>query len=70
MGNYTIFGGLENPRRGWQARNLYNKCPENSKSQIVFRTQRQFLENICPPDLSGGHTVASALGDFNLKTDS
>ena len=27
---------LENPRRGRQAR-LYNKCSENSKSQIVFR---------------------------------
>ena len=54
MGNYTIFGGFENPRRGRQARNFttsfpgfsptsptwkfYNKCSENSRPQIVFRT--------------------------------
>ena len=39
MGNYTVFWMLENPRRGRQARNIYyNKCSENSRSQIVFRT--------------------------------
>ena len=29
---------FENPRRGRQARNFYNKCSENSKTQIVFPT--------------------------------
>ena len=30
---------FENPRRGRQAsKKFYNKCSENSKSQIVFRT--------------------------------
>ena len=29
---------FENPRRGRQARNFYNKCSENSRSQIVFQT--------------------------------
>ena len=38
MGNYTIFYMLENPRRGRQARNFTMKCSENSRSQIVFRT--------------------------------
>ena len=38
MGNYTIFWMFENPRRGRQARNFYNKYYENSRSQIVFRT--------------------------------
>ena len=38
MGNYTIFKMFENPRRGRQARNIYNKCSENSRSEIVFRT--------------------------------
>ena len=38
MGNYTILGGLENPRRGSQARNLTMKGFKNSRSQIIFRT--------------------------------
>ena len=29
---------FENPRRGRQARNFLNKCSENSRSQISFRT--------------------------------
>ena len=29
---------FENPRRGRQARNFTKKCSENSRSQIVFRT--------------------------------
>ena len=29
---------FENPGRGRQARNFRNKCSENSRSQIVFRT--------------------------------
>ena len=37
MDNYTIFYMFENPRRGRQAVKLY-KCSENSRSQIVFRT--------------------------------
>ena len=38
MGNYTIFQMFENPRRGRQARNFLNKCSENSRSQIILRT--------------------------------
>ena len=38
MGNYTIFYMFENHRRGRQARNFTMKRSENSKSQIVFRT--------------------------------
>ena len=42
---------FENPRRGRQAR-LYNKCSENSRSQIVFRL-RYFpkIEVGCPCSL-------------------
>ena len=29
---------FENPRRGKEAEKFYNKCSENSRSQIVFRT--------------------------------
>ena len=40
MGNYTIFGGLENPRRGRQARNLTTNVPKildlKSSSEQIF----------------------------------
>ena len=40
MGNYTIFGGFENPRRGRQARNLTKAVPKildlKSSSQQIF----------------------------------
>ena len=71
MGNYTIFGVFENPRRGWQARNLTTNVPKILvRSQIVFLTDIFQKLTMGAPDFSGGHTVASALGDFNLKTDS
>ena len=38
MGNYTISQIFENRRRGRLARNFANKCSENSRSQIFFRT--------------------------------
>ena len=38
MGNYTIFYVFENHRRGQASKKFYNKCSENSRSQIVFRT--------------------------------
>ena len=38
MGNYTIFGGFENPRRDQVSNKFYNKCFENARSQIFFRT--------------------------------
>ena len=40
MGNYIIFGGFENPRRGGQARNLTTNVPEildlKSSSEQIF----------------------------------
>ena len=40
MGNYTIFGGFENPRRGRQARNLTTNIPKilglKSSSEQTF----------------------------------
>ena len=40
MGNYTILGGLENPRRGRQARNLTTNVPKildlKSSSEQIF----------------------------------
>ena len=40
MGNYTIFGGFENPRRGRQARNLTTNVPKildlKSSSEQIF----------------------------------
>ena len=39
MGSYSSFYTFENPRRGRQARNLTKKCSENSRCQIVFRTE-------------------------------
>ena len=38
MGNYTIFWMFDNPRRDQASNKFYNKCSENSRSQIVFRT--------------------------------
>ena len=39
MDNYTIFWMFENPRPERQAsKKFYNKCSENSRSLIVFRT--------------------------------
>ena len=38
MGNYTIFYKFDNPRRSRQARHFTGKCSENSRSQVVFRT--------------------------------
>ena len=42
MGNYTIFGGFENPRRGRQARNFTTNVRKilalkSSSEQIFFR---------------------------------
>ena len=40
MGNYTNFGGFENPRRGRQARNLKTNVPKildlKSSSEQIF----------------------------------
>ena len=40
MGNYIIFGGFENPRRGGQARNLTTNVPKildlKSFSEQIF----------------------------------
>ena len=40
MGNYTIFGGFENPRRRRQARNLTTNVPKildlKSSSEKIF----------------------------------
>ena len=45
MGNYTIFGGFENPRRGRQARNLTTNVSKildlkSSSEQIFFKNCR------------------------------
>ena len=45
MGNYTILGGLENPRRGRQARNLTINVPKildlkSSSEQIISKNCR------------------------------
>ena len=40
MGNYTMFGRFENPRRGMQARNLTTNVPKildlKSSSEQIF----------------------------------
>ena len=41
MGNNTIFWMFENPRRGRQARNFFNKCSENSR-----RTDSNWSEKV------------------------
>ena len=46
MGNYTILGGFENPRRGGQARNLTTNVPKilgdlkSSSEQIFYKNCR------------------------------
>ena len=45
MGNYTILEGVENPRRGRQARNLTTNVPKildlkSSSEQIISKTRR------------------------------
>ena len=48
MGNYTIFEGFENPRRGRQARNLTTNVTKildlkSSSEQIFFKNRRWVL---------------------------
>ena len=50
MGNYKIFEGLENPRRVG-SKKFYNKCSENSRSQIVFRTDIFKKSSLGSPDV-------------------
>ena len=43
MGNYAIFGGFENPRRGRQATNLTTKVPKIL--DLKSSSEEMFLEN-------------------------
>ena len=47
MGNYTIFGRFENPRRGKQARNLTTHVPKildlKSSSEPIFSKNCRWL---------------------------
>ena len=38
MGNYTSFLDVQKSQEGQTSKKFYNKCSENSRSQIVFRT--------------------------------
>ena len=38
MGNYTMFGRFENPRRGMQARNLTTNVPKILDLKSYYRT--------------------------------
>ena len=38
MGNYTIFLDVQKSQEGQTSKKFYSKCSENSRSQIVFRT--------------------------------
>ena len=51
MGNYTMLGRFENPRRGMQARKFNKSCSENSRSQIVFRADIFQKLSLGAPDL-------------------
>ena len=47
MGNYNIFEGLENPRRGRQARNFTTNVPKfldlKSSSEQIFSKNRRWV---------------------------
>ena len=47
MGNYTIFEGLENPRRGRQVRNFTTNIPKildlKSSSEQIFSKNRRWV---------------------------
>ena len=43
MGNYTILGGFENPRRGRQARNLTTNVPKI----LDLKTSEQIFSKNC-----------------------
>ena len=47
MGNYNLFEGLENPRRGRQARNFTNNVPKildlKSSSEEIFSKNRRWV---------------------------
>ena len=47
MGNYKIFEGLENPRRGRQARNFTTNVPKildlKSSSEQIFSKNRRWV---------------------------
>ena len=38
MGNYTIFLNVRKSQERQASKKFYNKCSDNSRSQIVFRT--------------------------------
>ena len=49
----TILGGFENPRRGRRSKKVNNKCFENSRSQIVFRTDSFHKLSLGAPERLG-----------------
>ena len=65
MGSYTILGGFENPGRGRQAKKFNNNCSENSRSQIVFRTDIFQKLSLGAHDLSANNQQQN----FNRLTD-
>ena len=56
MGNYTIFWMLGNPRRRQASKKFYKNCSENSRSQIVFRTEIFQKLSLGAPDYSTLHS--------------
>ena len=55
MGNYIILGGFENPRRGWQARNLTTNVPKilylKSSSEQIFSKSCRWVPLTCETKL-------------------
>ena len=54
MGNYTMFGRFENPRRGVQARNLTTNVPKvldlKSSSEQIFSKNCRWVPLFCRVD--------------------
>ena len=57
MGNYTILGAFENPRRGGQARNLTANVPKildlKSSSEQIFSKNCRYVPLMNPNDKRG-----------------
>ena len=73
MGNYTIFQMFENPRRGETretSKKFWKKCSENSRSQIVFRTDIFRKLSLGVPDDSTKHDTARFRTFLNITQQS
>ena len=70
MGDYTMFGGFENPRRGMQATNLTTNVPKIL--DLKSSSEQIFSKNCCwvPLHIARQKHVTSQLWKVNITVKS